>query len=1060
MEERIIRKKTEMRRVRILKLSVFDCLTPEERALWNAQDKCNQKDEKKSLKKLFDDEIKTQSNNDFIRKVNDECIFKKDAEGNLTNEYRDGNTQVALFESEVIRLSEDFSDDFPLIKEVVFMKCRNQEILNQIIKRGVMIGEKKYDVYSSSPGQQKNETVTLLEEDFLKKNEHKLMCGLTLEKINEGNEKVKGINPGKYLAYRSLPFSSSVVPKNEINIDECIVVPDFETNVNSKVNFLDIHTLDIEEKYMDVPIPHMDGAGIFLPDTFKSSCQIRGGWLKGAMFPFDFVKFINKTGASPIIKDIYGQEHDVIAENIKVIFTGSQLKMWKYYTDWDEYKTCFKNAGLKICVNNYALNEPEGDPLVQLSYQFLQTIPRENLTDKKIEDLCKKSIDYINMAKTDPDTALEMMGCKKGRELDALQASIKIYPNLLNTPYIKSKLSSAINSERKKAQSGKVLVNGFYAYICPDLYAFCEWLFLHEDDPTGLIPANHVYNSLFNEKEITEVCCLRSPHLSDCEHGVRSLIKTDECKEWFNGHDLIISNHDLLVNTLQADVDGDKSLVTYDSTFIDLVDRNKSPLYYEMSKAENEQIDKDVIFKCLLRSFENSIIGIISNTMTKLYNRDSEPEIDLLRILCAHNNYTIDYPKTQQRLQSLYDKDIDEKINEIEEDELYPYFFKFAKDKKTAQCAKSNLSNINRICKYVTQATRDHKSNIFEKDCDVNENRFNANKFMSQKTKMDFKIRGSKIYSDLMKLVYKLKCQEREKRYDPETLLSKITNYRIAQFLEYDYFYFICRQEIINFFKNKECENMITIVDYLVDIEYFQECNVKSGKNILWKCFGDTIYENLQKNLRNEKIPFRRSVYQSENKKNELIAKLIEKEIEKAKEDKEISITQSEYDYIERKSCKFRKNCQDDRLLLFILLCLYKKCQKLSADGGNVKSEIPIRFTKYNKNPKKFKFNTIDNWIGHDITKKGLERLEQLDLIRVTNVQHGHNIYVNIPKQQDLDNKELFKVGYGNPLLYLFKYTGERSIKECSICEKEFIARGNQKTCSDRCSNIFEKKRA
>ena len=33
---------------------------------------------------------------------------------------------------------------------------------------------------------------------------------------------------------------------------------------------------------------------------------------------------------SPIIHDAWGDEHDIIKEDIQFIFTASQLKMWRY----------------------------------------------------------------------------------------------------------------------------------------------------------------------------------------------------------------------------------------------------------------------------------------------------------------------------------------------------------------------------------------------------------------------------------------------------------------------------------------------------------------------------------------------------------------------------------------------------------------------------------------------------------------------------------------------------------------------------------------------------------
>ena len=58
------------------------------------------------------------------------------------------------------------------------------------------------------------------------------------------------------------------------------------------------------------------------------------GHLKGAIFPFDFRKFlmleqVEGIHPSPIIHDAWGHEHNIIKEDIQFIFTASQLKMWR-----------------------------------------------------------------------------------------------------------------------------------------------------------------------------------------------------------------------------------------------------------------------------------------------------------------------------------------------------------------------------------------------------------------------------------------------------------------------------------------------------------------------------------------------------------------------------------------------------------------------------------------------------------------------------------------------------------------------------------------------------------
>ena len=82
---------------------------------------------------------------------------------------------------------------------------------------------------------------------------------------------------------------------------------------------------------------------MFLPGLLPASAQIRCGHLKGAIFPFDFRRFlmleqVEGVQPSPIIHDAWGDEHDVIKEDIQFIFTASQLKMWRYYDSWEDYK--------------------------------------------------------------------------------------------------------------------------------------------------------------------------------------------------------------------------------------------------------------------------------------------------------------------------------------------------------------------------------------------------------------------------------------------------------------------------------------------------------------------------------------------------------------------------------------------------------------------------------------------------------------------------------------------------------------------------------------------------
>jgi hypothetical protein len=88
--------------------------------------------------------------------------------------------------------------------------------------------------------------------------------------------------------------------------------------------------------------------------------MIRLPWIKGLLASFPFDKFIleaNKNNPQKnhgLIKDIYGKEHDILAEGITIIFTRSQFKMYKYYDSWEDYVdnfityNCQRNCNLEM----------------------------------------------------------------------------------------------------------------------------------------------------------------------------------------------------------------------------------------------------------------------------------------------------------------------------------------------------------------------------------------------------------------------------------------------------------------------------------------------------------------------------------------------------------------------------------------------------------------------------------------------------------------------------------------------------------------------------------------
>lgn len=430
-----------------------------------------------------------------------------------------------------------------LTKELMIVQVYFYDVAEDIIKQGFNYNGEKYVLFSASAGQIRTKKFVVVKESSLKQHEKTLMCGLTIEKINEKG----GVNPNKFLAYYALANSATEVWEG-FDIDKAIVVEDFETVVRGEVDYIDDEDYSITRQLMDVPVPHMDGAGLVLSEA-TTMCRLP--WIKGLVVQFDFRKFIREHENHPntnhgIVKDIYGTEHDIIAEDIQYIFSKSQFKLWKMYDSWDEYKAYFKQYG---CTAGKCNEEEDEIPDARINYQMLQSLT--DMTKREMERLAKRTIKDIDKLGNDYRTTMKLLGVSDNTlNQNYIQKSLAVYPELMRDPYNKHIVKDTQRSLVKQAKAGRLMVNGKYTFISPDLYAFCEWLFLGIENPDGLLDNGEVSCNLF--KDGVELDCLRSPHLY-VEHAVRKNCVNEKTKEWFDTKCIYTSTKDLISKVLMFD---------------------------------------------------------------------------------------------------------------------------------------------------------------------------------------------------------------------------------------------------------------------------------------------------------------------------------------------------------------------------------------------------------------------------------------------------------------------------------------------------------------------------
>lgn len=765
----------------------------------------------------------------------------------LSENHVSSKNVISVFDSYFTRTigaqPDELCEDFMVVQVYYF------DVIKDLIYYGFTYKGEKYVYFTSSAGQIRTKKTVFIKESVWKKYEKSIMCGLTIDDINAKG----GNNPNKHLAYLALANSATDVWE-EFDIDKTIVIDDFETDVFGTYDLVDDSDYSIKRVSDYVPIPHTDGAGMMLPCMGKNR-MVRLPWVKGLLGVFDFRKFIEINCCSPVIKDIYGDEHDVIAEDIQIIFTKSQFKMWKYYDSWDHYKEMYKRYGCTAGMTNVE-EDRIGDATI--NYQMLQSLT--DITDDEILEIAKVSIDKLERLCSSVNNIKEVFGVTPyNTDKTAFQKAINLYPNLLNDEYAKSRLRSIKDSMVKRFKAGKLRVHGKYTFILPDFYAACQHWFMGIENPKGLLEDGEVFCWLFRKSE--KLDCLRSPHLYR-EHAVRKNTawrEVDESRrswlrEWYCTDAVYTSCHDLISKILQFDVDGDKALVVADKKLIEVAERNMQsivPLYYNMKKAEPIQLSNVSIYDGLNAAFVGGNIGIYSNNISKIWNSDvfvsgtdeeKQQAIDIIKLLCMENNFVIDYAKTLYKPER--PKGIKELITDHTKDNL-PHFFKYAKDKNDDQVIDVNDSFVNKLNNIIPNPRINcRKLGLEEIDYELLMNNRDI------ECKFAMTDRGKLIKEESDPLIAKY-CELNRLYYltlDDSLRIDKVFSgdilkkSQLRQDLKYKKISDEIKYELSQFGYDDE-----EVADMLVKFLYGTK---SKNKMALWLCYGDIIFSNLENNVK------------------------------------------------------------------------------------------------------------------------------------------------------------------------------------------------------------------
>lgn len=728
-------------------------------------------------------------------------------------EFKQDRNVVSLFESTLTRTIG--AETTKLTHELIIVKACYFKVLQDIVLNGFFLDGEKYVYFTASAGQIRTKRSVFIRESTLREYSPKLMCGLSVGRINE----MGGINTNKYLAYLAL-CNSATDPWIDFDISKTIVVDDMETFVHGLVDYMNPDTYEITRQEMDIPINQTDGCGMVRLDISKKNFMIRLPWVKGLLISFPFDKFVREANRAEyganygVIKDIYGIEHDVLKEDIQVIFTKSQFKTWKYYTNWAEYQTFFKQYGCEAGICNV---EPDVFDKAKINYQMMQTL--RDMSDDEMLEVAGETIRRLKTLAQDRNTMLDVFAATSddGKK-SSFQKCLLLYPELLRDPHCRRTLLEIRRRIEKDAKAGKLYIDGVYTFVSPDLYAFCQYLFLGDKNPSGLLSDGEVYCRLFDGDR--KLDCLRAPHLS-MEHAVRANVAggEKELSRWYKTDALYVSCHDLISKIIMNDWDGDKALVVADDTIITAAERNAKgvvPMYYEMRKAAAAPITPAAIYEGMIHAYTGGNIGQISNDITKIWNSNGPFSYEAIQYLAMENNHVIDYAKTLYK--PTRPDHIDNLIRDYTKNKV-PHFFTYAKDKSNGQVAPKNDSCVNRLEDMIPS----YRFQISAEQL----GKFNPKMLMSGNLVPNNEI-SDKIVDTFIEL--SSKASNHSESYGDGELVS---SWPYQQLLD----------SILCIHSDKRY-----VTDVLVRQMFIKRPN--SRKTMFWTCFGDVVLENLEANVK------------------------------------------------------------------------------------------------------------------------------------------------------------------------------------------------------------------
>ena len=533
------------------------------------------------------------------------------------------NETIALFEAQEFRLIAKILnkpiDKIDFSKYIMSVVIDSPSDFNRATsKKGIIVNGIIYKRFVGTTGGLKNNTLLFVNAEIIDELNRRCNC--------KRNEDIKLV-PAKLEAYKALSCSASqpIVDPNRI-----LVVRDCITKFKDTVINIDDSNEEIREPIMtileNVELENnvSDGFNLCTIDYMKkvskslgldyvtSGVCLRNAWLKGMLYPFPIIEFIEKyNNGNYIIEDIWGNKQDV--RECEMIVTESSLKLWSAYNSIDDYMNACKECGYTFAVTK--ISPHKLDDTRELNYQYLQSY---ELTDEDIKELCSPTVKYLKDSLCgDYESTIKFLGINDQVEHNTWQQALYKSPYMLNDPFIIDSVHRMIKKKINNAKIGKLIVDGNYQIASGDPFALMQSICGLE--VTGLLKADECYSKYWSDKDINEVIIFRSPMTSHNNIRKCRVVSNDDVHYWYQymGTIMIINGWDTFCMA-ENGCDYDSDLLFSTNNKILLNNHKKLPAIQCCQRNTEKVI---VTEKDILKTNKNGMgnkVGSITNRVTAM----------------------------------------------------------------------------------------------------------------------------------------------------------------------------------------------------------------------------------------------------------------------------------------------------------------------------------------------------------------------------------------------------------------------------------------------------------